>query len=147
MGRAAYIEGGAELARRVLLERYGVMFRHFYRREPSLPQWRELMEAYRRREVRGGRFGALASGEQFALHEAVGLLRAVRRQRTSAEVVSRSAADPLNLDGTVTPLQGSIIACQRALKCPILCSYCGRLEDAEHRTGAHQGRGGYQSPC
>ncbi|MCA1853455.1 MAG: hypothetical protein LC647_13985 [Beggiatoa sp.] len=44
-----------------------------------------------------------ASGEQFALPEAVGLLREVRCRATSQELVSPSGADPLNLVGIVTP--------------------------------------------
>ena len=69
------IEGGADFAARVLLDRYGVVFRRLCTREPWLPPWRELVAVYRRcearGELRGGRFLALASGEQFALPEAV----------------------------------------------------------------------------
>jgi ATP-dependent Lhr-like helicase len=43
------------------------------------------------------------SGEQFALPEAVGQLRAVRRQPASGRLVGVGAADPLNLTGIVTP--------------------------------------------
>jgi ATP-dependent helicase Lhr and Lhr-like helicase len=107
MGGGVDIEGGAEFAARVLLDRYGLVFRRLCTREPWLPPWRELVAVYRRREargeLRGGRFLALASGEQFALPEAVGLLREVRRRVTSLELVSLSAADPLNLVGIVTP--------------------------------------------
>ncbi|MGQ0594577.1 MAG: Lhr family helicase, partial [Gammaproteobacteria bacterium] len=85
----------------------GVVFRRLCTREPWLPPWRELVAVYRRREargeLRGGRFVALATGEQFALPEAVGLLREVRRRAKSLELVSLSAADPLNLAGIVTP--------------------------------------------
>ena len=106
-GGGVEIEGGAEFAARVLLDRYGVVFRRLCTREPWLPPWRELVAVYRRREargeLRGGRFLALASGEQFALPEAVGLLREVRRRAKSLELVSLSAADPLNLAGIVTP--------------------------------------------
>ena len=83
-GGGVEIEGGAEFAARVLLDRYGVVFRRLCTREPWLPPWRELVAVYRRREargeLRGGRFLALATGEQFALPEAVGLLREVRRR-------------------------------------------------------------------
>ena len=106
-GGGVEIEGGAEFAARVLLDRYGVVFRRLCTREPWLPSWRELPAVDRRREaggeLRGGRFLALASGEQFALPEAVGLLREVRRRAKSLELVSLSAADPLNLVGIVTP--------------------------------------------
>jgi ATP-dependent Lhr-like helicase len=56
-----------------------------------------------RGEIRGGRFVAGFSGEQFALPEAVGLLRSVRRKPGTGMLVSVSAADPLNLVGIITP--------------------------------------------
>jgi ATP-dependent Lhr-like helicase len=58
------------------------------------------MEA--RGEVRGGRFVNGFDGEQYALPEAVTLLRAVRR-RAETSAVFVSAADPLNLRGVLTP--------------------------------------------
>ncbi|MGH8401937.1 MAG: Lhr family helicase, partial [Gammaproteobacteria bacterium] len=91
----------------VLLRRYGVVFRKVLERENALPPWRELLYIYRRLEargeVRGGRFVDGFSGEQFALPEAVGALREVRRREKNGELVSVSAADPLNLVGIVTP--------------------------------------------
>ena len=56
-----------------------------------------------RGEIRGGRFVAGFSGEQFALPEAVGKLREVRRQGETGSLVSLSGADPLNLAGILTP--------------------------------------------
>jgi ATP-dependent Lhr-like helicase len=56
-----------------------------------------------RGEIRGGRFVAGFSGEQYASPEAVGLLREVRRKPLAQELVSLSAADPLNLIGILTP--------------------------------------------
>ena len=56
-----------------------------------------------RGEIRGGRFVAGFSGEQFALPDAVGMLREVRRQPASDAWVSLSGADPLNLVGILTP--------------------------------------------
>jgi ATP-dependent Lhr-like helicase len=56
-----------------------------------------------RGEVRGGRFVSGMSGEQFALAEAVGQLRAVRRQPAAGRLVAVGAADPLNLTGIITP--------------------------------------------
>jgi ATP-dependent Lhr-like helicase len=97
----------AEFAAAVLLRRYGVVFRQLVSREPWLPPWRELALVYRRREargeLRGGRFLATVSGEQFALPEAVGLLRDLRHRDKALELVSLSGADPLNLAGIVTP--------------------------------------------
>ena len=90
----------------ILLRRYGVVFRRLLEQE-ELPAWRDLLRVYRkleaRGEIRGGRFVGGFSGEQFALPEAVGLLRAIRRQQPTGMLVSVSAADPLNLVGIVTP--------------------------------------------
>ncbi len=59
---------------RVLLRRYGVVFRKLLERESGLPPWRELFYVYRRMEargeIRGGRFVSGFAGEQFALPEA-----------------------------------------------------------------------------
>jgi len=92
---------------RTLLRRYGVVFRRLLAREPAAPPWRELLLAFRRLEargeIRGGRFVSGMSGEQFALPEAVGQLRAVRRQDLGVRLVAVGGADPLNLAGIITP--------------------------------------------
>jgi ATP-dependent Lhr-like helicase len=59
------------------------------------------MEA--RGTIRGGRFVAGFSGEQFAHPDAVDVLRSVRKQRLPGETVQISAADPLNLTSVVLP--------------------------------------------
>ena len=91
----------------MLLRRYGVVFREVLARESNLPKWRELLIAFRRLEdrgeVRGGRFVNGFLGEQFALPEAVESLRAMRNLPASGEVVTISAADPLNLVGFIVP--------------------------------------------
>ncbi len=91
----------------MLLRRYGVVFRETLARESNLPKWRELLIAFRRLEdrgeVRGGRFVNGFLGEQFALPEAVESLRAMRNLPASGEIVSISAADPLNLVGFIVP--------------------------------------------
>jgi ATP-dependent Lhr-like helicase len=78
-----------------------VFWRLLAREADWLPPWRDLLRVYRRLEargeIRGGRFVAGFSGEQFALPEAVGLLRETRRRLPSEQWVSLSAADPLNL--------------------------------------------------
>ena len=79
-----------------------------WRARPTwLPPWRDLLRVYRRLEargeIRGGRFVAGFSGEQYALPDAIGVLREVRRQPASGEWVSLSGADPLNLAGILTP--------------------------------------------
>ncbi|HMH19611.1 MAG TPA: DEAD/DEAH box helicase [Burkholderiales bacterium] len=96
-----------EIIARALLSRYGVVFRALLARESRLPTWRELAKVYRRLEargeIRGGRFVSGFGGEQFALSDAVGRLRAVRRLEKNGEFIALSAADPLNLVGIVTP--------------------------------------------
>jgi ATP-dependent helicase Lhr and Lhr-like helicase len=101
-------EDAIEHVARTLLARYGVVFWRLLEREAAwLPPWRELLRVYRRLEsrgeVRGGRFVAGFSGEQFGLPEAIGMLRATRRQSTADQWVSVSGADPLNLVGILTP--------------------------------------------
>jgi ATP-dependent Lhr-like helicase len=103
-GRAAAIEHVA----RALLQRYGVVFWRLLAREANwLPAWRDLLRVYRRLEargeIRGGRFVAGFSGEQYALPEAIGLLRETRRRPPSEQWISLSGADPLNLIGVLTP--------------------------------------------
>ena len=96
-----------EAVARTLLRRYGVVFRKLLERERNLPPWRELLGIYRRLEargdIRGGRFVQGFSGEQFALPEALGALREVRRKPPPGQWISLSGADPLNLLGIVTP--------------------------------------------
>ncbi|MEO7970332.1 MAG: ATP-dependent DNA helicase, partial [bacterium] len=120
---------------RILLKRYGVVFKRLLEREGISLPWRVLLRMYHRLEargeIRGGRFVAGISGEQFALPEAVGMLRAIRRagtgtvdfgfrspgqlqesslavglpasDATQESLISISAADPLNLVGIITP--------------------------------------------
>ena len=139
--RSKFVEQPApetvEEVARILLKRYGVVFKRLLEREGISLPWRVLLRMYHRLEargeIRGGRFVAGISGEQFALPEAVGMLRAIRRagkgamdfgfrspgltltQESSLTVglqsvdaaqeslISISAADPLNLVGVITP--------------------------------------------
>jgi ATP-dependent helicase Lhr and Lhr-like helicase len=91
-----------------LLHRYGLVFWRLLEREADwLPPWRDLLRVYRRLEargeIRGGRFVAGFSGEQFALPDAIGLLRETRRRGSAGGWISVSGADPLNLVGIITP--------------------------------------------
>lgn len=92
---------------RMLLARYGVVFRELLARESILPKWRELLVTFRRLEdrgeIRGGRFVSGFLGEQFALPIAVDSLRAFRKSPPEGEVITVSAADPLNLVGIIVP--------------------------------------------
>ncbi len=109
--RKARTQGEPEIVEhvaRALLKRYGVVFWRLIEREAVwLPPWRDLLRTLRRLEargeIRGGRFVAGVAGEQFALPEAVGSLRDVRREERTGTLVSLSGADPLNLVGVLTP--------------------------------------------
>lgn len=91
---------------KVLLDRWGVVFRDLLSREPLAPAWRDLLVTYRRMEargeIRGGRFITGFVGEQFARPEAVDMLRSIRRSTYMGEV-DVALADPLNLTGIVIP--------------------------------------------
>jgi ATP-dependent Lhr-like helicase len=98
----------AEFVARQLLRRTGVVFRRTLARERQPIPWRDVARACRlleaRGEARGGRFVAGFDGEQYALPDAVTLLREVRRRgpRASGQV-SVAAFDPLNFRGILTP--------------------------------------------
>jgi ATP-dependent Lhr-like helicase len=95
-----------ESAAKMLLARYGVLFRDLLVRESNAPKWRDLQNILRRLEargeVRGGRFVTGFGGEQFALPEAVDSLR-LSRNVPSDELITVAAADPMNLAGIVVP--------------------------------------------
>ncbi|MBK5537418.1 DEAD/DEAH box helicase [Pseudomonas sp. TH05] len=91
-----------------LLRRYGVVFWRLLEREADwLPSWRELLRTFHRLEargeIRGGRFVSGLAGEQFALPEAIPLLREVRRRPHDGSLVAVCGVDPLNLVGTLLP--------------------------------------------
>jgi ATP-dependent Lhr-like helicase len=100
-------EAAVETYARVLLRRYGVVFRRLMERESLKVAWFELGRVFRRLEargeIRGGYFISGVSGEQFALAEAVGLLRSLRKRPPGGQWIALSAADPLNLAGILTP--------------------------------------------
>jgi ATP-dependent Lhr-like helicase len=103
----AELEAAHETFARALLHRYGVVFRRLLERESFQVSWYELGRIYRRwearGEIRGGYFVGGASGEQFALPEAIGLLRSISRQPANGQLIAISGADPLNLAGILTP--------------------------------------------
>ncbi len=91
-----------------LLRRYGVVGWRVLEREAAwLPPWRELLRIYQRLEargeIRGGRFIGGLSGEQFALPDAIALLRRVRGRALEDRWICLSASDPANLLGSVLP--------------------------------------------
>jgi ATP-dependent Lhr-like helicase len=88
-----------------LLARWGVVFWDLVAQEDLSVPWREILWSLRRFEarglVRGGRFVNGFAGEQYAMPEALDMLRHVRRSERKDELVRLSAADPLNLSGVV----------------------------------------------
>jgi ATP-dependent Lhr-like helicase len=90
---------------RQLLRRTGVVFRKTIERERApIPWWqlvRELRTLEARGEVRGGRFVAGFDGEQYAVPEAVTLLRAVRKRDNIPLVVA--PGDPLEVRHALAP--------------------------------------------
>jgi ATP-dependent Lhr-like helicase len=95
------------LIARQLLARTGVVFRKTVIREKLPVTWSALSRVYRqmelRGEIRGGRFVAGFSGEQFALPTAIEMLRNLRRQNAPRAAISVVSADPLNFQGILTP--------------------------------------------
>ncbi|MBL8878601.1 MAG: DEAD/DEAH box helicase [Phycisphaerales bacterium] len=91
-----------EFVARRMLARTGVVFRQTMARERVPVPWGGLIRVLRRMElrgeVRGGRFVAGFSGEQYALPGAVEMLRRLRRAGARAAVAVESA-DPLNYSG------------------------------------------------
>ncbi|MDE0310611.1 MAG: DEAD/DEAH box helicase [Acidiferrobacterales bacterium] len=87
----------------VLLRRYGVVFRALLDKEGRFfPAWSELRAIYRRMEdrgeIRGGRFVDKVAGEQFALPEAVSVMRSVTSQhRADTKTRGKAADDPMNM--------------------------------------------------
>ncbi len=72
-----------------LIKRYGVVFKRLLEREGMALPWRVLLRFYHRLEargdIRGGRFVAGISGEQFALPEAIGMLACDSSRRCAGE--------------------------------------------------------------
>jgi ATP-dependent Lhr-like helicase len=124
---------------RVLLRRYGVVFRRLLERESLKVSWYELGRIYRRLEargeIRGGHFVGGVGGEQFALPEAIGLMRSIRKSPSTGEHLAISGADPLNLAGILTPgRRVASIACNRLLLrdgVPVAALEAGEVERLE----------------
>jgi ATP-dependent helicase Lhr and Lhr-like helicase len=104
--QARRTDAALESFARMLLARYGILFRDLLVRESNAPKWRDLLGILRRLEargeVRGGRFVTGFGGEQFALPQAVDSLRTARTRDCTA-TITVAAADPINLAGIVVP--------------------------------------------
>jgi ATP-dependent Lhr-like helicase len=120
----------AEALAEQLVARWGVVFRDVLAFESFALPWREIVWALRRLEargkLRGGRFVNGFVGEQYALPEAVEMLRAVRREPRRGSVVRLSACDPLNLTGAI--LHGARVP---ALRTQFVSYRDGALAEAE----------------
>jgi ATP-dependent Lhr-like helicase len=90
---------------RLLLRRWGVLFRDLLVRETASPSWGQLVPVLRRLEsqgeIRGGRFVAGVAGEQYALASAVERLRQIREAAPTGETIVVAASDPVNLCGVI----------------------------------------------
>ena len=116
------VEDRNEAVARQILLRYGVVFPELLARDSLALRWRDLVRVLRRLEargeVRGGRFVSSFVGEQFALPEAVDLLRRAKNQEAAGRLSVVSACDPLNLAGIITPgervpaIPGNRLACR-----------------------------------
>ena len=97
----------AEAVAELLLQRWGVVFRDLAVHDSLRFPWRDVQWALRRLEdrglVRGGRFVAGFSGEQYALASAVEQLDRMRKTPPADERVTINATDPLNLVGVLLP--------------------------------------------
>ncbi len=128
-------EAALESATRVLLARYGIIFRDLLVREANAPPWRDLLRMLRRLEargdVRGGRFVSGFNGEQFALPEAVESLRGTR-DLAHNEPLALAACDPTNLVGIVVPGERTAAVAGRRvhLRNGAACDEHGNLLDA-----------------
>lgn len=105
LSHQANSQNNIEASARLLLNRYGVVFRDLLKRERNMPQWRDLLFCLRRLEdcgeIRGGRFVEGFAGEQFALPQAVESLRNYCKNPDKNFILN--ATDPLNLAGIILP--------------------------------------------
>ena len=101
------VDDRSEPVARQLLDRYGVIFPELLARDTLSCRWRDLVRVLRRLEDRGevscGRFVSGFIGEQFALPDAVGLLREIKNVNPEGRFIPLSACDPLNLAGILSP--------------------------------------------
>jgi hypothetical protein len=136
----------AGLLARQLLRRTDVVMRKVIAREKAPVPWRDLARVYRtleaRGDVRGGRFVAGFSGEQFALPEAVPLLRDIRRRGGSSTPGPRRGAtagwgaDP-HIGTSMVP--GTPRSTRKRETPPHLPSYNGSwsIDDSSDRATCH----------
>ena len=143
-----------EYAARTLLRRYGVVFWRLLAQEPGwLPPWRDLLRVYRRLEargeIRGGRFVAGFSGEQFALPDAIGLMREIRRRPARRPVgfaLRRRSAQPDRHPDAGTKALGADRQSRRLPRRPAGRRARRRQSPVPDRPRDHRPMGGRETP-
>ena len=98
----------AEAVARQWLARYGIVSRDWWRRERPAVSWQAIYHELKRMEFRGevqrGYFVAGLAGAQFALPEAVDMLRSAPPSDSQEEPVVMATSDPANVHAL--PLSG-----------------------------------------
>ena len=102
-------DAALEAHARILLCRYGVLFRELLARESNAPKWRDLAPVLRRLEargeIRGGRFVTVhsANSSRCPRRWTVFAARVAIRGSHRRAGITVAAADPLNLAGILVP--------------------------------------------
>ncbi|MBV8054302.1 MAG: hypothetical protein JO071_03570 [Deltaproteobacteria bacterium] len=91
----------------ILLRRHGILAREMMALEQIEIQWQQILPALRRLEyagvIRRGWFVRALSGEQYALPEALEMLRGERQDNGMGQPAVVAAADPANPFGVLLP--------------------------------------------
>jgi ATP-dependent Lhr-like helicase len=89
MGKPADDQDRAYFQARLLLKRYGILVKEWYRRENGLLPWHQIFQVLKRLEwqgeIRRGYFVSGLSGVQFALPEALEILETIYRKPSSGD--------------------------------------------------------------
>ena len=98
MGKKIPIEERLERQARLLLQRYGILVKEFYRRESDFLPWYQLFQVLKRMEwqgeIRRGYFIEGLSGIQFALPQAIELLASLPEKDVSGDSAIICTMDP-----------------------------------------------------
>ena len=139
---------------RVLLDRYGILVKEFYRQEKGLLPWYQIFQALKRLEwqgeIRRGYFIEGLSGIQYALPQAVDLLSSLSEKKISNECFVLSTLDPAlpfggNINWGLKDIQDNEIEIRKVQgnhlilidEKPAIYSegYASRLTSIKHLTG------------
>jgi ATP-dependent Lhr-like helicase len=123
MGKKISIDEKLERQARLLLLRYGILVKEFYRGEVGFLPWYQLFQILKRMEwqgeIRRGYFIEGLSGIQFALPEAIDLLSALPPIQINVECNIISTLDPAlpfggNIDWKISKKNGEKLDIRRA---------------------------------